>query len=90
MNKRRSRPKSDEPTIAQQIEDLVALARDANLPEGAFDGDIEDACNMEALMMMEETKESNLRDQLEFLHQHGFQIGRLAELIREAANPDTR
>ena len=67
------------------LDDLVKLASELKLPEGAFDGDLRDAADDEANLIYDNVKEEALYEQLEFLHMHGFQLGRLEELIREHA-----
>ncbi len=77
--------KKPEPKAVPSIDELVSLAKKVGLPAGAFDGDLEDACDDEAEIMKENVKSESLGEQLQFLHMHGYQLGRLAELIRELA-----
>lgn len=74
-----AKKKAKEPNI----DDLVKLAEELNLPSGAFDGDIDDLCEEQARLHAENVKRDTLRDQLEFLNQGGFYRSRLAQLIRE-------
>lgn len=80
MAKRKAKAEP-EPTL----ESLTALWDKLGLPEDAFVGDLEDACDDEAAMMFENIKAETIREQLYFLYLHGFALKRLEELINEYA-----
>jgi hypothetical protein len=79
----RKRKKPDGPPVGDRFQKLVDLARSLGLPDGAFDDDLEDAANREAELIFELMTSESLYRQLEFLYLHGFDLGRLEELIRE-------
>lgn len=76
-----TKKKPTEPTY----QSLAKLAADLGMPDGALDGDLQDAADEEAQLIYELIKDESLEDQLEFLYLHGFQMGRLEEIIREYA-----
>lgn len=86
MTKRKKPKQSDGPTLHE----LTALAQHLELPAGVFDGDLRDAADDEADMIYEDAQNSTLREQLEFLHMHGYQLGRLEEIIREYAAEEAK
>lgn len=66
------------------ISELLKLAKERNLPEGFFDGDIEDECFCEAKEKAKSINKKGLEIQLEYLLNQGYEIGRLKELIKDA------
>lgn len=71
------RPKK---TATETLEDLAALG----IPDGALDGELWDACESGAQLQHETIKEAVLLDQLQFLHDHGYALSRIAELVHLA------
>jgi hypothetical protein len=67
------------------LEDLCQLAGKLNLPAGALDDELWDACEASVRLQHENVTSSSLYEQLEFLHLSGYALGRLKELIEEAA-----
>lgn len=74
-----------EPTLDEQIAELVTLAESLDLPDDALDGDLHDAAEEEAELIYEGIVEDTLHEQLKFLAMHGWHLSRLAEMLREAA-----
>jgi hypothetical protein len=68
-----------------RLSELLELAQELKMPEDALNGDIEDAADTAAEIMAENVKSGTMLGKLEFLWSHGFQPGRLEELIREYA-----
>ncbi len=70
-------------TDPDDVSDLLELAQQVNLPDGFFDGDVQDECESDAKILAKKINSGTLMEQLEFLIEHGYQKGRLEELIRE-------
>ncbi len=77
----KKKPAKPDPMIDDQIEDLVELWQKRNLPDGALEDDLQDACNDEAELIMENMRSESLFEQLKFLHMHGYGIEEIKELI---------
>ena len=74
------RKKKVSESYSDQLADIVEKA---NLPDGAFDDELWDACEAEARLQHEQITKSVLLDQLEFLYFRGYSIKRLQQLVRE-------
>jgi len=75
--------------IADAVSELLEIANLLTLPDGAFDGEIDDECAENASRQAEKIKGSVLMEQLEFLLAQGFAPSRLKQLIEEYAGRDT-
>lgn len=82
------RKKKAAPVETLTLSKLCKIAEEIGLPEGVFDGDLEDACDDEAELMKENIKSDTLYEQLEFLYLHGFQLNRLEQMIHGLAKED--
>jgi hypothetical protein len=65
------------------INDLAALAKTKNVIEGAFDDELWDTTEQEARNKYKALIAQRLEDQLEYLHDQGYTIARLEQLIEE-------
>ena len=81
--------KKQKKTATESLEDLVEYAHKLRLPDGAFDGDLQDAADMDAELAYETVKDAVLLEQLEFLYLRGWQLVRLKEMIKELAEEKT-
>lgn len=79
----RKKVKEAEKTNQERLEDLSQLWGKLNLPDDAFNGDLRDAADEEADLIYENIKESVALEKLEFLYIHGWEIGRLEQMVRE-------
>lgn len=79
--KRKKKP--DPEKRADDVSDLLELAEKVNLPEGYLENEVHDACDEAAILMQQTIMAGTLMGQLEFLMDHGYQPGRLKELIEE-------
>jgi hypothetical protein len=66
--------------------DLAKLCQSLNVPDEAFDGDLRDAADDAAELIFETVKGQDWDEKFQFLMDHGFQPGRLQQLIEEYAN----
>jgi hypothetical protein len=71
------------PVKQETIDDLVTYAQRVNMPDGSLDDELWDACQSAAKLAHENIKDAVLMDQIEFLHNHGYTISRIRELIDE-------
>jgi hypothetical protein len=67
---------------ADVISDLPGAAERLGLPEGSFDGDVEDECIGQARGRLRALNDGGLRGQLEFLLGAGYSAERLRDLMR--------
>jgi hypothetical protein len=72
------------PDMADIISDLLEFAESVNLPDGFFDGDVQDECDSEAKLNAEAINQQSLMVQLEYLYEHGWEPARLKELMEES------
>lgn len=71
-------------TTQESIEDLNEIAQESNIPDGAFDDELFDACESAAKLQHETICQAPLLEQLEFLYAHGYGVSRLRELLEAA------
>lgn len=83
------KPKPKPADVADYLADLSELAGSLNVPDECFDGDIDDTAKAAALLIAENVKGGLWLDKLEYLHQHGYQLTRLKQLILDAAKGAT-
>lgn len=90
MAKRKAKVEPKSQPTAEAIEDLLVLAQELGVPEGALDEELEDVCESAKRRQLAAIKDGLLWTQLEFLVANGFSLKRLEELIRELAkSPDS-
>ena len=82
------RSKAKTETMVNKLADLSELAGKLNIPDDLFDGDLQDACDDDAQLALENIRSSCMLEKLEFLHLHGFDIERLQELIEESVSTE--
>jgi hypothetical protein len=66
----------------EELEDLSAEAGPL-LPDGALEDELWDACEADARLAHEQICSEPLLNQLEFLYERGYDVGRLREIVRE-------
>jgi hypothetical protein len=69
---------------ADQLRDLEALVCQLNLPADFIDDDLRDCADEEAMLIYENVRNAGMEEKLAFLYHHGYELGRLEELIQEA------
>lgn len=78
----RKKPKKHEMTV----DELVAFATETKLDLEVFDNCVEDAADSERDLIVENVKSEGLRGIIEFLWTHGYQPGRIEEIIRNGSD----
>lgn len=81
MAKRKAK-KTEELPVSDQLEDLAAVAGEANL-HGALDDELRDACDTDADLAHEQITSEGLFEQLQFLYGRGYSVPRLREIIQD-------
>ncbi len=74
-----------EKSYREVLKELAELAGKLNLADDALDGDLRDAADEEANLIYDNIKDAVMLEKLEFLYMHGYQLGRLREIIEELA-----
>ena len=76
--------KTTTPKSKTLAEEMNRLAEALHAQDDFFAGDLEDACNEDAKLALENINSKTMREKLKFLLAHGFTIERLRKLIEEA------
>lgn len=69
------------PVKQETIDNLVTYAQKVNMPDGSLNDELRDACDSDADLAYENITEAVLMEQIEFLYDRGFTIGRIKQLI---------
>lgn len=81
--------KKQEPSLEDKLFDLEELYHALGVEGDALLGEVEDAAEVEAALIVENIMSESVFERLKFLYLHGYELGRLEEIIRELKSNQT-